>query len=253
MSLLPRRHLSWTLPGMSGEFHRRLAAVMALDIAGYSRLTEADVEGTHLARFVALLQTVIEPRIAEGGGRIVKRTGDGALVEFPSVSSAIRAATQIQQEAIAHERDRPMDRQLRLRIGINLGDVIVEADDIYGDGVNIAARLEGLGQPGDVIVSDAAMQTTDRNDFAFLDLGVQRLKNISRPVRAYRVVLAKDATGLVAGEASTGSAVPGFRRPPGHRRAAVPLLRFGRRARAVRPTASPTRSSRRWRAGAPSR
>ena len=198
---------------MGDRLQRRLAAVMALDVAGYSRLTEDDAEGTH-RRLRALMSGVIEPRMADAGGRIVKRTGDGALMEFPSVSEAIRAAVRIQVEADAHERDQPADRQLRLRIGINLGDVIAEEDDIYGDGVNIAARLEALGRPGDVIASESAVQTADRADFAFVDLGVQRLKNISRPVRAYRVVLAEGASGAMPSPAGAVSRLPGFGERP---------------------------------------
>ena len=135
------------------RLERRLAAVLAIDTAGYSRMMEADVEGTH-RRVTGLMVGIVEPAIAAGGGRIVKKTGDGALVEFPSVSEALRAAVTIQREAIAAEAGQEADRQIRFRIGINLGDVIVEPDDIYGDGVNIAARLEGLAQPGDVILSE---------------------------------------------------------------------------------------------------
>src|SRR5271166_4281161 len=113
---------------------RRLAAVLAMDIAGYSRLTEADGEGTH-RRLHTLLRDIIEPNCREASGRIVKRTGDGALVEFPSVSEAIRCAVRIQSGCLEAEKDRPLDRQLRYRIGINLADILVEFDDIFGDGV----------------------------------------------------------------------------------------------------------------------
>jgi len=180
------------------RLQRRLAAVLLLDVAGYSRLTETDPEGTY-NRLSALFETVIEPALADSDGRIVKRTGDGALVEFPSVTLAVRAAQRIQAETNAGEQPRAVEQRIRLRMGINLGDVIVDAahQDIYGDGVNVAARLEALGLPGDIILSDAAVQTVDRGEYRFVDLGIQRLKNITRPVRAYRLV-----QGIVAeGEA----------------------------------------------------
>ena len=191
------------------RLERRLAAVLAIDTAGYSRMMEADVEGTH-RRVTGLMLGIVEPAIAAGGGRIVKKTGDGALVEFPSVSEALRAALTIQREAIAAEAGQEADRQIRFRIGINLGDVIVEPDDIYGDGVNIAARLEGLAQPGDVILSELAMQTVDRAGYAFVDLGVQRLKNISRPVRTFRVLISEGASGRMAPDAGGDSLAPVF-------------------------------------------
>jgi adenylate cyclase len=189
---------------------RRLAAVMAMDVVGYSRLTEADGEGTH-QRLRILLHTVIDPNLAEARGRIVKRTGDGALVEFPSVSEAIRCAVRIQVGCSEAERNRSVDKQLRFRIGINLGDIMVEPEDIYGDGVNIAARLEALAQPGDVIISESAVQTADRVGYSFVDLGVHRLKNISRPVRVYRVVLSEGTSGLMQGiEPPLSGSIPGF-------------------------------------------
>ena len=188
------------------QLERRLAAVLAIDTVGYSRMMEADGEGTY-RRLTALMLGIIEPAITGAGGRIVKKTGDGALVEFPSVSAAIAAGTQIQAEATQSQSDVPAERLARFRIGINLGDVIVDPDDIYGDGVNIAARLESIAQPGDVVVSESAMQTADRVGYSFTDLGIQRLKNISRPVRAYRVVPQAGATGHV--DAPLGS-VPGF-------------------------------------------
>ena len=173
---------------------RRLAAVLMMDVVGYSRLTELDVEGTH-RRLLAIMDGVVGPAVTDAGGRIVKRTGDGALVEFPSISLALRAAVQIQRAVDHAEAGLPADRRIRMRMGINLGDVIVaDADaDIYGDGVNIAARLEGLGRPGDIILSDAAVQTVDRTGYRFVDLGVQRLKNIARPIRAYRLVMGEQA------------------------------------------------------------
>ncbi|MEO8715742.1 MAG: tetratricopeptide repeat protein, partial [Acetobacteraceae bacterium] len=130
----------------------------------------------------------------EAGGHVIKGTGDGALVEFPSVSQAVRCAMRIQLEVQTHERAAPPERQIQLRMGINLGDVIVDDDDIYGDGVNIAARLEALARPGDVVVTESAMQTGDRTGIRFVDLGVQRLKNIARPVRIYRATPVEDGT-----------------------------------------------------------
>jgi adenylate cyclase len=180
-----------------------------MDVAGYSRLTEADGEGTH-RRLRILLHKFIEPNIAEARGRIVKRTGDGALVEFPSVSEAIRCAVRIQIGCLEAERDQSLDRQIKFRIGINLADIMVEPEDIYGDGVNIAARLEALAQPGDVIISESALQTTDRAGYSFVDLGIQRLKNITRPVRVYRVLQSEGASGVMQTEPPIAGTVPGF-------------------------------------------
>lgn len=178
----------------SERLQRRLAAVMFMDVVGYSRMTELDVEGTH-RRLLFVMDSIVEPAVSDAGGRIVKRTGDGALVEFPSISFAVRAAIQIQRATGQAEENHPIEQQIRLRMGINLGDVIVQDshNDIYGDGVNIAARLEGMGQPGDVVLSEAAVQTVDRTGYRFVDLGVQRLKNIARPIRAYRLVMDESA------------------------------------------------------------
>ncbi len=178
-----------------------------MDTAGYSRLMEADVEGTH-RRLSSIMATVVAPTLGTESGRIVKGTGDGILAEFPSVSQAVRASLRIQQETRTLENDRPIERRIRFRIGINLADIIVDTGDIFGDGVNIAARLEGIGQPGDVIVSDTAMQTADRAGLRFVDLGPQHLKNISRPVRAFRVIPEDDA--LPPDEGAEPGLVPGF-------------------------------------------
>lgn len=177
-----------------------------MDTAGYSRLMEADVEGTH-RRLSTIMSRIVMPALGAEDGRVVKGTGDGALVEFASVSQAVRAGLRIQQETSGAEENQPIERRIRFRIGINLADIIVETNDIFGDGVNIAARLEGIGQPGDIIVSDAAMQTADRAGLRFVDLGPQHLKNISRPVRAFRVVL--EDPNAPQGE-SDGALVPGF-------------------------------------------
>jgi adenylate cyclase len=161
---------------------RRLAAIFAADVAGYSRLMGADEEGT-LERLNAHRRDLVDPKITEHRGRIVKTTGDGLLAEFPSVVDAVRCAAEVQRGMIC---DLDEDQRIQFRIGINLGDVIVEGDDILGDGVNIAARLEGIADPGGICLSASAHeQVRDKVDFNFADLGDQNLKNIARPVRAY--------------------------------------------------------------------
>src|SRR6266478_1178558 len=166
---------------------RRLAAILAADVAGYSRLMGADEEGT-LERLKALRRELLDPKIAEHRGRIVKTTGDGMLVEFASVVDAVRCAVTVQQAMPERNASVGADNRIELRIGINLGDVIVEGDDIYGDGVNIAARIEALADAGGVFVSNTVHdQVRDRLPFVFEDLGEQQVKNITRPVRVYRV------------------------------------------------------------------
>jgi len=166
---------------------RRLAAILAADVAGYSRLMGADEEGT-LERLKALRRELVDPKIAEHHGRIVKTTGDGLLVEFASVVDAVRCAVEVQQAMPERNTGVAADNRIELRIGINLGDVIVEGDDLYGDGVNIAARIEALADPGGVFVSNAVHDhVRDRLPFVFEDLGEQQVKNIARPVRVYRV------------------------------------------------------------------
>ena len=166
---------------------RRLAAILAADVAGYSRLMRADEEGTH-ERLKAHLREVVDPKMKEHRGRVVKNTGDGFLAEFSSVVDALRCAVEVQRGMIDREQETPDDRSIRFRIGINLGDVIVETDDIYGDGVNIAARVEALADAGGVFVSNTVYdQVRDRLPFGFEDLGEQQVKNIARPVRVYRV------------------------------------------------------------------
>jgi class 3 adenylate cyclase len=165
---------------------RRLAAILAADVAGYSRLMGADEEGTH-ERLKALRRELLDPKIAEHRGRIVKTTGDGMLVEFASVVDAVRCAVEVQQGMAARNSGVEADNRIELRIGINLGDVIVEPDDIYGDGVNIAARIEALADAGGVFVSNTVHDhVRDRLPFVFEDLGEQQVKNIARPVRVYR-------------------------------------------------------------------
>jgi adenylate cyclase len=164
---------------------RRLAAILAADVAGYSRLMGADEEGTH-ERLKAHRRELIDPKISEHHGRIVKTTGDGMLVEFPSVVDAVRCAAEVQRAMIDREAGMPEDRRIRFRIGINLGDIIVEGDDIFGDGVNVAARLEALSDPGGLCISRMVRdQIRDKLAYPFEDLGEQSVKNIARPVRVY--------------------------------------------------------------------
>jgi adenylate cyclase len=166
---------------------RRLAAILAADVAGYSRLMGEDEEGT-LERLKALRHELLDPKIAEHRGRIVKTTGDGMLVEFASVVDAVRCAVEVQQAIPERDVGAGSDKRIEFRIGINVGDIVVEDDDIFGDGVNVAARLEALADPGGVFVSNTVHdQVRDRLPFIFEDLGEQRVKNIVRAVRVYRV------------------------------------------------------------------
>ena len=173
---------------MSGErVERRLAAILAVDVAGYSRLMGADEEGTHAA-MLAVRRELGDPKIREHRGRIVKTTGDGLLVEFASVVDAVRCAVEVQREMIARNTDVSVERRLEFRMGINVGDIIIEDGDIFGEGVNIAARLEALAEPGGICISAAAHeQVRDRLDISFYDLGDQQVKNITRPVRVYSI------------------------------------------------------------------
>jgi len=181
---------------------RRLAAILAADVAGYSRLMGADEEGT-LERLKALRHELLDPKIAEHHGRIVKTTGDGLLVEFASVVDAVRCAVAVQQAMAERNTGVAAENRIELRIGINLGDVIVEGDDLYGDGINIAARIEALADAGGVFVSNTVHDhVRDRLPFVFEDLGEQQVKNIARPVRVYRV------RDLVAAKASAQPVLP---------------------------------------------
>jgi adenylate cyclase len=169
---------------------RRLVAILAADIAGYSRLMGADEEGT-LRRLKALRAELIDPSIAEHHGRIVKTTGDGMLVEFSSVVDAMRCA--IAWQTAMAEPTEPADRRIEWRIGVNLGDIIIDDDDIHGDGVNIAARLEAMAEPGGICISHAVLtQTRGKLDFPVADLGEQALKNIAQPVHVFRVFAEKE-------------------------------------------------------------
>src|SRR5437667_5013275 len=164
---------------------RRLAAILAADVVGYSRLMGEDEEGTH-ERVQAHLRELVDPKIRARHGRIVKTTGDGVLAEFASVVDAVRCAGEIQRAMADRDLDLAEERRLRFRIGINLGDVIADSGDIYGDGVNIAARLEGLAAPGGICVSGTVRDHIgDRLPYAFEDMGEQSVKNIARPVRVY--------------------------------------------------------------------
>jgi phage shock protein B len=184
----------WLAPGekaFSGErVERRLAAILASDIAGYSRLMEVDEEGTlrdHKMHRAAL----VDPKISEHRGRIVKTTGDGALVEFQSVLDAVRCAVEVQRAMAERNAGVPADKRIEFRIGIHQGDIIVDAGDIFGDGVNLAARLEALAEPGGICVSRVVRdEVRDKLDVAFDDLGEQQVKNISRPLRAFAVRVA---------------------------------------------------------------
>jgi class 3 adenylate cyclase len=190
---------------------RRLAAILAADVAGYSRLMGADEEGT-LERLKALHREVLDPKIAEHHGRIpgpspgTKTTGDGLLVEFASVVDAVRCAVEVQQGISERNAGVAADNRIELRIGINLRDVIVEGDDLYGHGVNIAARIEALADAGGVFVSNTVHdQVRDRLPFVFEDLGEQQVKNIARPVRVYRV---RDVAAAKSSSASAPPALP---------------------------------------------
>jgi TolB-like protein/class 3 adenylate cyclase/Flp pilus assembly protein TadD len=176
--------------GKMPEFSRRLTTILAADVAGYSRLTGADEEGT-VSRLRALRQEVIDPAISARRGRLVNTAGDGILVEFASVVDAVRCAIDVQRALAIRNADFMPDKRIELRVGIHLGDVIVESNgDLMGDGVNIAARLEGIAEPGGICLSeDAYRQVRDRIAVAFIDLDDKELKNIARPVRVFCVAL----------------------------------------------------------------
>jgi adenylate cyclase len=200
---------------------RRLAAVLAADVVGYSRLMEVDEEGT-LARLKTVRLELIDPAIAKCKGRIIKTTGDGMLVEFQSVTEALRCAVDFQERMARRNRDMPASRSLLYRIGINLGDVIVEGDDIFGDGVNVAARLESAAEPGGICISAAVRdQVGDRLEVGYEDLGEQHVKNISRPIRMFKV--------LISGQSpAAGSAAPAVQAAPqvGVRKPSIAVLPF---------------------------
>ena len=175
---------------------RRLAAILAADVAGYSRLTGLDEEGTHV-RLRERLRGLADPKISEHRGKVVKHTGDGVLAEFGSVVDAVRCAIEVQRGMAEQNATMPQVKRIEFRIGIHVGDIIVDDNDIFGDGVNIAARLEGIAEPGGVCISDDAQrQVRGKVDFAFEDMGPQNLKNIVEPMRAWR--LRMNASGSAA-------------------------------------------------------
>jgi class 3 adenylate cyclase len=194
---------------------RKIAAILVSDVVGFSRLTGADEDRT-LARLRALRSDLIDPTIAVHKGRVVKRTGDGAIVEFRSVVDAVRCAIEVQNSMIERNTGVPPERRIEFRVGIHLGDVVEESDgDLMGDGVNIAARLEGVAQPGAICLSeDAYRQVKSRLDLAITDLGATKLKNIAEPIRVYQLqignAIAAKATSL-AGAAT--SVVPALSLP----------------------------------------
>jgi adenylate cyclase len=189
---------------------RRLAAILAGDIAGYSRLMSADEEGT-LHNLKVHRKELVDPKITEHRGRIVKTTGDGILVEFVSVVDAVRCAVDIQRGMVERNANVPADKRIEFRIGINVGDIIIDGDDIFGDGVNVAARLEALAHPGGIMVSSVVHdKVRDKLSFGFEDMGEQTVKNIARPIGVHRVSLAESAPpatfkSTVAAESSTAN------------------------------------------------
>jgi len=169
------------------RIERRLAAILTADVVGYSRLMGRDEVGTYAA-LKAVRRKLIDPRIQEHRGRIFKTTGDGLLVEFASVVDAVRCAVALQREMAGRNAEVSPQQRIEFRIGINLGDVIIDEDDVFGDGVNVAARLEPLAEPGGICISAVVRdQVRDKLDFAFEDMGDQQVKNIARPVRVYRI------------------------------------------------------------------
>jgi TolB-like protein/class 3 adenylate cyclase len=201
---------------------RRLAAILAADVVGYSRLMGADEEGT-LEHLMAHLVELIDPKIREHHGRIVKTTGDGVLAEFGSVVEAVRCAGEIQRAMADRDPDLAEERRLRFRIGVNLGDVIADGGDIYGDGVNIAARLEALAAPGSICVSGTVRDHIgDRLPYAFEDMGEQSVKNIARPVRVY----ALRPEGIGGSSTATPSSTSLSSSPVGAPRLSIVLLPF---------------------------
>jgi adenylate cyclase len=192
----------------SERVDRRLAAVLAADVAGYSRLMGLNEERT-LANLKSFRKTLVDPSIAAHRGRIVKTTGDGMLVEFASAVDAARCAVEVQRGMAAQNADVPQDVRIEFRIGIHVGDIIFDDNDIFGDGVNIAARLEGIAEPGGICISDDAQrQVRGKVDFAFGDLGLQTLKNIAEPMRAWRMQVNANASAAASIKSSAETAQP---------------------------------------------
>src|SRR5438045_979319 len=175
------------------RIERKLSAILAADVAGYSRLMGIDEEGT-LSRLTVRRRDVFDPSVARNRGRIVKTTGDGLLAEFTSVVDAVRCALEVQSDMASRNSGEGEDRQIAFRIGINVGDVVEQDGDIFGDGVNIAARLEGIAEPGGICVSARVQEdAAGRVGLAFEDMGEQALKNISRPIHVFRLRLEQPA------------------------------------------------------------
>src|SRR6202165_1051880 len=192
----------------SERVDRRLAAVLAADVAGYRRLIGADEEGT-LAQLKAFRKTLLDPTIAKHRGRIVKTTGDGMLVEFASAVDAARCAVEVQRGMAKQNSVVPQDVRIEFRIGIHVGDIIIDENDIFGDGVNIAARLEGIAEPGGVCISDDAQrQIRGKVDITFEDIGPQNLKNITWPMRAWRLRIDAKSTALPSPKPTIETAQP---------------------------------------------
>jgi adenylate cyclase len=201
---------------------RRLTAILAADVAGYSRLMGVDEEGTH-ERLKAHIAQLVDPKIKEHRGRVVKNTGDGFLAEFPSVVDAVRCAAEVQRGMIDRDAEMADERRIRFRVGVNLGDVIVEEHDIFGDGVNIAARLEAFAEPGGICVSRTVRDhIRDRLPYSFTDLGEQPFKNIARPVRVYALRPQALAAPSAASVPRTASISP----PPTAPRLSIVVLPF---------------------------
>jgi adenylate cyclase len=192
----------------SEHVERRLAAILAADVVGSCRLIGIDEEGT-LAQLKALRKTFFDPKIAEHHGRIVKNTGDGALVEFASVVDAVRCADDVQRGVAEQNTDVPQDKRIEFRIGIHLGDIIIADDDIFGDGVNIAVRLEGIAEPGGICISDDAhRQVRGKIESTLEDMGAHTLKNIAEPMRVWRIRRNGASGSVVTAHPSTGHAAP---------------------------------------------
>ncbi len=194
-------------PLIEKRVERRLAAVLAADVAGYSRLMGADEEGT-LARLKTFRKALIDPKITEHRGRIVKTTGDGMLVEFASAVDAARCALEVQRDMAGQNAEVPQDGRIEFRIGIHVGDIIIDDNDIFGDGVNIAARLEGIAEPGGVCISDDAhRQVRGKVDFSYNDMGLQALKNIAEPMHVWRMRLGSDTASVFPSASSAAHAL----------------------------------------------
>jgi TolB-like protein/class 3 adenylate cyclase len=205
----------------SARVERRLAAVLAADVAGYSRLMGADEEGT-LARLKAVRKSIVDPAIAEYRRRIVKTTGDGLLVEFASAVDAVRCGIEVLISMVRQNGDVPRELRIEFRIGIHVGDIIIDDNDIFGDGVNIAARLEGIAESGGVCISDDAQrQVRGKVELAFDDMGLQTLKNIAEPMRAWRIRI--EAVLAAAGQVMSGQVKPESTKPSAEAPRALPL------------------------------